>query len=99
MSDSDKVGRLAKLTGTVRYALEGRDQTLLAETVVEMERVGRHLPWQYRVKELVHAAQGPAERGGRLTELLLERCYKLAAEDYSALEGLDSQIASLGDKG
>ena len=99
MSHSDKVGRLAKLTGTVCYAVEGGDKTLLAETVVEMERVGRHLPEQYRVKELVHAAQVPAERGGRLTELLLERCYKLAAEEYSALEGLDAEIASLGDKG
>jgi hypothetical protein len=95
MSESEKVGRLAKMTGTVRYALEGDDRVLLRETVVEMERVGRNLRQQYRVAELLQAAQDPNERGGRLTELLLQRCYKLAAEEYDALEALDREIERL----
>jgi hypothetical protein len=95
MSESEKVGRLAKMTGTVRYALEGDDRVLLRETVVEMERVGRNLRQQYRVAELLEAAQDPNDRGGRLTELLLQRCYKLAAEEYDALEALDREIERL----
>ena len=95
MSDAEKVGRLAKLTGTVRYGIEGGDEVLVAETVREMEGVGRHLGEQYRVAELLLAARDPGEHGGRLTELLLQRCYKLAAEEYAALEPLDAEIARL----
>lgn len=95
MSDSEKVNRLAKMTGTVRYALEGKDQTLLAETVQEMERVGRHLAFRYHVAELIAAASNPKPESGRLAELLLQRCYKLAAEDYDALKALDAEIEAL----
>jgi hypothetical protein len=95
MSDSEKVGRLAKMTGTVRYAVEGNDQALLEETVQEMERVGRHLAFRYKVAELIAAARDPEPRNGRLAELLLQRCYKLAAEEYDALKALDLEIDAL----
>jgi hypothetical protein len=95
MSDSEKVNRLAKMTGTVRYAVEGKDQTLLAETVQEMERVGRHLAFRYRVADLIAAASDAKPESGRLAELLLQRCYKLAAEDYDALKVLDAEIDGL----
>jgi hypothetical protein len=95
MSDSEKVNRLAKMTGTVRYAVEGKDETLLAETVQEMERVGRHLAFRYRVQELIVAASDPKPESGRLAELLLQRCYKLAAEDYDAMKALDAEIDTL----
>ena len=95
MSDSEKVNRLAKMTGTVRYAVEGKDQTLLAETVQEMERVGRHLAFRYRVADLIAAASDAKPESGRLAELLLQRCYKLAAEDYDVLKALDAEIDAL----
>ena len=95
MSDNEKVGRLAKMTGTVRYAVEGNDQSLLDETVREMERVGKHLATRYRVADLIAATRNPDPRGGRLAELLLQRCYKLAAEEYDALKALDTEIESL----
>ena len=95
MSDNEKVGRLAKMTGTVRYAVEGNDQALLDETVREMERVGKHLANRYRVADLILATRNPDPRGGRLAELLLQRCYKLAAEEYDALKALDTEIESL----
>jgi hypothetical protein len=95
MSDAEKVGRLAKMTGTVRYAAEGNDRALLDETVAEMKRVGRHLAFRYKVEELIEAATDPNPRGGRLAELLLQRCYKLAAEEYDALKALDTEIEAL----
>lgn len=95
MSDTEKVGRLAKLTGTVRYALEGGDAQLTAETVAEMERLGRHLGDQYRVADLVTAAQNRSPEAGKLAQLLLERCYKLAAEQYGDLQALDAEIDRL----
>ena len=98
MSEADKVGRLAKLTGQARYAIEGADDALLEETAGEMERVGRHLPPRYRVPELAAAAREPGEAAGRLAGLLLQRCYKLAAEEYGALEALDTEIDELAGK-
>jgi hypothetical protein len=95
MSDNEKVGRLAKMTGTVRYAVEGNDQALLDDTVGEMERVGRHLANRYRVGDLIAAARSPDPGNGRLAELLLQRCFKLAAEEYDALKALDTEIESL----
>jgi len=95
MSDAEKVGRLAKMTGTVRYAAEGNDTALLAETVQEMERVGRHLAFRYKVAELIAAASDPHPHGGELASLLLQRSYKLAAEEYDALKALDAQIDAL----
>ena len=95
MSDSEKVNRLAKMTGTVRYAVEGKDAALLAETVQEMERIGKHLAFRYRVAELIAAASDPKPESGRLAELLLQRCYKLAAEEYDSLKALDAEIEAL----
>jgi hypothetical protein len=99
MSDMEKVGRIAKLTGTVRYAVEGSDGALLAETTVEIERIGRHLGDQYRVSDLVEAAQQPTADAGRLTELLLQRCYKLAAEEYADVRAIEAEIEALRQAG
>lgn len=95
MSDSEKVGRLAKMMGTARYAAEGKDTALLDETVQEMERVGRHLAFRYKIAEMIEAVKDPQPRGGRLAELLLKRCYKLAAEEYDAMKALDDEIEAL----
>ena len=92
MTDTEKVEKLARLTGTVRYAVEGNDGALLDETVQEMERVGRQLGERYRVAELIQAARDPGQQAGRLAELLLQRCFKLAAEEYDALAALDREI-------
>ena len=95
MPDRDKVGRLARLAGTLRYAVEGGDTRLAEETVGEMERVGRHLTDKYRSGELIAAARSSEPNASRLAELYLERCYRLVDEDYAAMADLDSQIDQL----
>ncbi len=95
MPDRDKVGRLARLAGTLRYAIEGGDARLVDETVGEMERVGRYLTDKYRPHELIAAARSSDPNSSRLAELYLERCYKLVDEDYAAMAELDSKIDDL----
>ena len=95
MPDRDKVGRLARLTGTLRYAVEGGDQRGIDEAVKEMQRVARHLGEKYRPSELIAAARSTDPRAAQLSQLYVERCYKLADEDYAALAELDSQIEQL----
>jgi hypothetical protein len=92
MPDREKVGRLARLTGTLRYAVGGQDAGLAQETVDEMERIARYLGDKYRVRELIVAARTEGEPAGRLAQLYVERCYKLVDEDYAALGELDRRI-------
>ncbi len=98
MPDAEKVSRLARLTGTLRYAVEGGDQRQVRETVTEMERVARHLPEKYRVAELIAVAQSTETSAGQLAQLYVERCYRLADEDYGALTELERRIGELKTK-
>ncbi len=95
MPDREKVGRLARLTGTLRYAVEGGDTRLIDETVADMERVARHLSDKYRPAELIAAARSPESRSAELAQLFLERCYRLVDEDYAALADIDRRIEAL----
>ena len=95
MPDREKVGRLARLTGTLRYAIDGADARLMGETIDEMGRVARHLSEKYRPTELIAAAREPGARSAELTQLYLERCYRLVDEDYRALAELDARIEAL----
>jgi hypothetical protein len=95
MPDREKVSRLARLTGTLRYAIDGGDRRLIDETVADMARVGRHLSDKYRPTELIAAAQSPLANSAQLAQLFLERCYRLIDEDYAALADIDRRIEAL----
>ncbi len=88
------VSELAKLTGQLRYAIEGNDAAQIGETVKEIQRVGSRLPESYRIADFVRSARLPGNPGQTLAELYLSRCYRLAAEDYSAVAKIDSEIAA-----
>lgn len=95
MPDRDKVGRLARLTGTLRYAVDGGDSRAVDEAVQEMQRVARHLGDKYRPGELIDAARSNEPTAAQLTQLYVERCYRLVDEDYAALADLDGKIDEL----
>jgi hypothetical protein len=95
MPDRDKVGRLARLAGTLRYAAEGKDQRLVEETVGDMEQVARYLGEKFRSAELIEAARSTDAQAAQLAQLYIERCYRLVDEDYTALAELDSKIEAL----
>jgi hypothetical protein len=95
MSDRDKLGELTKRLGKLRYAVEGGDDALAEETVVEMEGLGAHLAAKYKVAEITAAARLPQDRGRKLSELYVARCYKICDEDYLAVESIDRAIAEL----
>jgi hypothetical protein len=95
MPDREKVGRLARLTGTLRYAVDGGDTRLIDETVADMQRVARRLPDKYRSAELIDAARSSEANAAQLAELFVERCYRLVDEDYAALADIDRRIEAL----
>jgi hypothetical protein len=94
-SEHDRIGRLARLAGQLRYALEGGDRRMGDEALAEMERVGRTLPDKYRVAELLAAANRPGDGGARLAQLLLERSYKLCQEEYGEVARIEAEIKKL----
>ena len=92
MNDRDKLGEMAKLLGKLRYAADGGDEGQVKETTAEMEALGRHLPEKYRAREIVAAGEMTGEKGRRLSELHISRCYKICDEDYLAVEELEGRI-------
>lgn len=93
MGERERLGELAKLTGALRYALEGSDRQQAQETSARMSTLAHHLPPKYWADRIVTAAATPGEPGGRLSQLYIERCYKLLDEDYAAVAKLDEEIA------
>ena len=95
LDERERIGELAKLTGQLRYALDGDDRRLLQATVEKIERLRRRLPEKYRIGEFLAGAQRPGDTGRRLAELYIDRCYKLSNEQYETLADLDREIAEL----
>lgn len=95
LDEKQRIGELAKLTGQLRYAVDGGDSHLVKSTTAQMDRLGRHLPDKYRIGEFVVAAQRPGDLGRRLAELYIDRCYKLSNEQYETLADLDREISDL----
>ena len=92
MSDRDKLGELTKLVGKLRFTMEGSDPRQTAEAKLEMQTLSKHLPDSYRIPRLIEVAESSVERGPHLTELYLERCYKLCDEDYLGLQKVEESI-------
>ena len=92
MSDRDKLGELTKLVGKLRFTMEGSDPRQTAEAKLEMQTLSKHLPDSYRIPRLIEVAESSVERGPHLTELYLERCYKLCDEDYLGLQKVEEAI-------
>lgn len=95
MAEKDKLSELAKLTGKLRYALDGSDRNLAEEAVQEMETLAQYLPEKYRVKDLIRVAQLRNDVGGRLADLYISRCYRLSNEEYTEIEHIDRAIREL----
>jgi hypothetical protein len=92
MGERDRLGELSKLAGTLRYALDGNDRQMIGETSARMRLLAKHMPAKYWADRVVDAASTPGPNAGRLSQLYLERGYKLLAEDYAAVATLDEQI-------
>ena len=92
MSELKRLEELARLTGQLRYAVDGQDTRLVEETATSVERIIGLLPEQYNLHDYTTLIQAPGEHSRRLAGLLLERSFKLCNEAYEALAALDEQI-------
>lgn len=97
MSERDKLGELVKLVGKLQFAVEGKDIRVTGEAENEILAMARHLPENYRIPNLIETTKGSVEHGSRLAQLYLERCYKLADEDYLGLQEVEKAMRELQD--
>jgi len=95
LTDRDRLNELAKLIGTARYALEGKDMRALREAEQRLRRTAEPLPEKYKASELIKAALEPGERGLKLAKLYLERANKLVDEEYAEIPRIERDIREL----
>lgn len=95
MSEHDRLTELVKLTGKLRDAVDTGDRQRTEETVADIRKLARHFSEKYRLDQFLAAAQMPGDRGRRLAELYVERCYHLRNEDYAGLAEVDERIRAL----
>ncbi len=91
-TDTAQLGEVARLLGTLRYAIEGPDRELLEETKRALRRATAPLPEKYYADAMISAALVPGEMGQKLAELYLQRAYRLAEEDYAAIPPIEREI-------
>ena len=95
MSDQDKLSELTRLVGRLRDAVGSEDVALSSETRTEIVTLGRHLPENHEVGRLAETAASGGETAARLTNLYLQRCFHLLAEEYVMLGQVEDEIRSL----
>jgi hypothetical protein len=95
MGPRDRLAELARLVGKLRFAAEGSDARQVEEAEREVRALARRLPETYRIDALVRAAKVPTPSSGELAGLYLDRCYKLADEDYPRLKEIEERIQAL----
>ena len=97
MSERDKLGELSKLLGKLRFAVEGDDSRNADEAVEEITTLAGHLPEEFQVSSLLAVARDASQKGSRLAQLYLDRCFRLSDGDVNSARELEEQIRSLRD--
>ncbi len=94
LSEREKLLELSKLVGKLRFAVEGADEALIKEAEEEINTMARHFPENYDIPRLMESSK---RKASQLAQLYLERCYKLADQDYLGLQTVESAIQEYQD--
>ncbi|NQW15875.1 MAG: hypothetical protein HQ478_00145 [Chloroflexi bacterium] len=96
MSEADQLGELTKLVGRLRFATEGGDIPTGEDASARIRSLGRNLPSNRHIDQLLGAAQSSSPDGAKLAQLYLERAYSLLREDYLRVKSIDDEIEATG---
>ena len=95
MSERDRLAELAKLVGKLQFAMEGNDGRLMEESQGEIAVLAKYLPQKYHASQIVDAISRPGPYGSKLAQLYLDRCYKIADDDFDGLQRVEQSIKDL----
>ncbi|MBI4201439.1 MAG: hypothetical protein HY531_04000 [Chloroflexi bacterium] len=96
-STRDNLGELSKLLGKLQFAVEMKDPRLMQEAEAEIGTLARYLPDNFWIPRLIEVAKQSLGQGSKLARLYLERCYKLADEDYQGVKAIEQAIKEFQD--
>ncbi len=65
------------------------------EAVDEISTLARHLPEGFQVLALLAVAKDTSQKGSRLAQLYLDRCFRLSAGDLNSAQALAEEIRTL----
>ncbi len=95
MSEGDKLTELSRLLGSLRFAQEGRDSSMVQEVSEDITALSKYLPEEFQLPQLLAAAQDASQKGAKLAQLYLDRCFRLSAGDSSSALALEEEIRAL----
>ena len=95
MSERDRLAELAKLVGKLQFAMDGNDGRLMEESKGEIAVLAKYLPQKYHASQIVDAVSQPGPHGSRLAQLYLDRCYRIADDDFNGLQQVERSIKDL----
>ncbi len=95
LTEKDKLSELTKLLSKLKFAQDSQDIIMAEETTSELRSLSSHLPSVFKISELISAATNTEPNGLLIASLYLDRCYKIAEEDYESVKKLDEQITAL----
>ena len=90
-----KLGELTTMLSKMRLALESDNQTLLEECKSEIDLLGKYVPRDFQLTKIADLATVKTDASQKLAQAYVDRCYKLAQEDYLGLQEVDAYIASI----
>ena len=98
LGDRGRLGEMSKLVGTMRFAVESNDASLIKETDASLAALSGMLPERFWADRVRSMAKDPSEAASKLAQLYVERCYKLMDEDFASVDALESEIAKLAEE-
>ena len=98
MSEGDKLAELSRLLGQLRFAQEGQDTPVMDEVCQEITALSKYLPEDFQLPLLLAAAQDASQKGAKLAQLYLDRCFRISAGDSGSVRELEEQIAALNSQ-
>ena len=97
MDLQQKLGELTTILSKMRLAVESADDVLLQECMGEVAILNKYVPHDFQLTKIAELTIVKSEGAQKLAQAYVERCYKLAQEDYLGLQEVDRYISSMED--
>lgn len=95
LSEGERLEALARELGRIRYGVEVGDADTTENALAEMRAIANSLPAKFKTHELIEIADRSDAASVRLTQLYLDRGFRLCTEEYEALPAIEAEIALL----
>ena len=94
-STADRLNELSKMMVRMRFASEGEDKQLQIDTELDMQKLAKFLPENYKLSVIIEISKDASSTGTKLAQLYLERCYSLSKDDHANVHVLEAEIAAI----